>query len=59
MPKRISKKQRDDAIYGLWFRYVSTFGMVEAKKIVYGAYKEIRRQHIELKAKYSKRRLKK
>ena len=56
MPKRISKKQRDDVIRSLWFRYVSTFGMVEAKKIVYGAYKEIRRQHEEQKVKYGRKK---
>ncbi len=54
MPKRISKKQRDDAIYGLQFRYISTFGIVEAKKIIYGAYKDIRRQHDEQKIKRRK-----
>lgn len=56
MPKRISKKQRDNAIYGLWYRYICTFGIVEARKIVYGAYKEIRRQHEERKEKYGKKK---
>lgn len=56
MPKRISKKQRDDAIYACWFKYVCTYGIVEAKRIVFGAYKEIRRQHEERKVKYGKKK---
>lgn len=54
MPKRISKKERDDAIFGLWNRYLSHFGMREAMKIVYGAYKVLREQDKRLRAKHGK-----
>lgn len=61
MPKRLTKRERDNAIYGCWYKYLCTYGIVEARKIVYGAYKEIRRQHEERKVKdgkHSKRRTK-
>jgi hypothetical protein len=59
MPRRLSKKMRDDAIYGCWYKYMCTYGIVEARKIVYGAYKEIRRQHEERKVKYGKKKKRK
>lgn len=49
MPKRISKKMHDNAVYGCWFKYLCTYGAREAKKIIYDAYKELRRQENERK----------
>ena len=56
MPKRITKREHDDAVYGCWNKYLSHYGIREAMKIVYGAYKELRRQDRELKEKYGKRK---
>jgi len=49
MPKRITRRQHDDAVYGLWYRYLCTYGLREAKKIVFEAYKELRKQENERK----------
>lgn len=54
MPKRITKRERDDAIYGLWYKYLCHYGIREAMKIVYGAYKELRRQNNEQRKKSKK-----
>ena len=49
MPKKLTKREYDDAVYNCWFKYVCTYGAKEAKKILYGAYKELRRQDNERK----------
>lgn len=49
MPKRISKRQHNDVVYGLWFKYLCTYGLRQAKKIVFEAYKELRKQDNEQK----------
>lgn len=58
MPRRLTKREFDDEVYKLWFGRLCTFGLLQARKIVYAAYKELRRQDEERKAK-SKRRDKK
>ena len=49
MPKRLNKREFDDEVYKLWFSRLCTFGLRQAKKIVYEAYKELRRQENERK----------
>jgi len=49
MPKRITKRQHDDAVYGLWYRYLCTYGLREARKIMFDAYKVLREQDNEQK----------
>lgn len=51
MPKRLTKREFDDAVYQLWFTRLCTYGTRQAKKIVYAAYKELRRQENERKKK--------
>ena len=51
MPKRLTKRRLDDEIYSCWFTRLCTFGLRDAKKIVWGAYVELRRQERELKKK--------
>lgn len=49
MPKRLTKREHDDAVYSCWWTRVCTYGAREAKKIIYDAYKELRRQENERK----------
>ena len=51
MPKRITKREHDDAVYGLWYKYLCHYGLREAKKIVYDVYKKLRDQENEQKRK--------
>lgn len=51
MPKRLTKREFDDEVYSLWFSRVCKFGRRQAKKIIYTAYKELRRQENEGKKK--------
>lgn len=51
MPKRLNKVEFDGEVKSLWTRYLCTFGLKQAKKIVFTAYKELRRQENEQKGK--------
>lgn len=51
MPKRLNKREFDDAVYQIWFSRLCMYGMRQAKKIVYAAYKELREQENERKRK--------
>lgn len=54
MPKRLTKREHDDAVYNTWFNRLCHYGLREAKKIVWEAYVELRRQEREQKAKVKK-----
>lgn len=54
MPKRLTKREFDDAVYSCWFTRLCTYGLKPAKKIVFAAYKELRRQENERKKKNDK-----
>jgi len=49
MSKRLTKREFDDIVYGCWFKYLCSFGMKQAKKILFEAYKELRKQENERK----------
>lgn len=49
--RRLTKREMDDEVYKLWFGRLCTFGLRQAKKIVFTAYKELRRQENERKGK--------
>jgi hypothetical protein len=49
MPKRLTKREHDDEVYKLWRIRLCMFGLRQAKKIIYDAYKELRRQENERK----------
>jgi len=49
MPKRLNKREFDDAVYHIWFSRLCTYGMRPAKKMIFEAYKELRRQEKERK----------
>lgn len=51
MPKRLTKREYDDVVYGLWQRYLCQFGAKQAKRIIYAAYKTLREQEREYKKK--------
>ena len=51
MPKRLTKREHDDEVYTCWFNRLCHFGAKEAKKIIWEAYKELRRQENERKKK--------
>ncbi len=53
MPKRLNKREFDDEVYKLWRLRMTTFGLKQAKKIMWAAYKELRRQENEQKEKRS------
>ena len=47
MSKRLNKIEFDNEVYSLWFSRVCKYGRRQAKKIIYTAYKELRRQENE------------
>jgi len=47
--RRLTKRQHDDEVYKCWWSRVCAFGSREAKKIIWEAYKELRRQEKERK----------
>lgn len=47
MPKRLTKREFDDAVHQIWFSRLCTYGMRQAKKMIFEAYKELRRQENE------------
>jgi len=51
MSKRLNKREFDDEVYSLWFSRVCRFGRKQAKKMIYVAYKELRKQENEGKKK--------
>ena len=51
MPKRLNKREFDDAVYQLWFSRLCTYGLKQAKKMMFAAYKELRKQENERKKK--------
>lgn len=51
MPKRLNKREFDDAVYSLWYSRVCMYGQKQAKKIVFAAYKILREQEKERKKK--------
>lgn len=51
MPTKLNKREFADEVYKIWFSRLCTFGLKQAKKIVYTAYKELRRQDDERKKK--------
>ena len=58
MPKRLSKREFDDAVYSTWMNRMCTYGLVQAKKICWAAYVELRRQDRERKEKYGAKKKK-
>lgn len=54
MPKRLTQHEFDDIVYSTWFRYLCSYGMKQAMKILFAAYKELRRQDREQKGKVKK-----
>lgn len=49
MPKRLIKREFDKEVHDLWFNRVCKFGRKQAKKMIFEAYKELRRQENERK----------
>jgi len=49
MPKKLTKREHDDEVYSTWMNRLCKFGLREAKKICFDAYKELRRQENERK----------
>lgn len=49
MPKRLNKVEFDNAVYQIWFSRLCTYGRRQAKKMIYAAYKELRKQEKERK----------
>ncbi len=51
MPKRLTKREMDDEVYKLWFGRLCTFGLKQAKKMMFEAYKILREKENERKKK--------
>lgn len=56
MPKRLSKEAMAQEIHNLWMSRLCTFGLKQAKKMVWGAYVELRQQERDRKEKHGKRK---
>lgn len=51
MPAKLTKEEFKAEVYKLWFSRLCTFGLKQAKKMIFEAYKELRRQESERKKK--------
>lgn len=49
MPKKLTKREFDTEVEKIWFTRLCTFGMKQAKKMVFEAYKILREKERELK----------
>lgn len=54
MPRKLNKNEFDQEVYDLWMSRLAHFGLKQAKKIVWEAYKILRDKERQMEKKYGK-----
>lgn len=54
MPRKLNKNEFDQEVYNLWMSRLAHFGLKQAKKIVWEAYKILRDKERQMEKKYGK-----